>query len=54
MDDDDEDDDDSSDDVIPLLAVGRIPSFSLPIPPLDELRSQGLCLLDEFLMSLGI
>ena len=52
--DDDEDADERGDDVVPILAVGRIPSFSLSTPPPDELRRLRLCLLDEFMVSLGV
>ena len=56
MDDDDSGDHvDDGDDVEALLCVVRkIPLFSLPIPPSDEPRRLGLCLLDEFLVSLGV
>ena len=51
----DDDDDDSGDDVVPFpYAVGKIPFFSLPIPPPDELQRLGFCLLDEFLVSPGV
>ena len=53
-DDDDDDADDGGDEVVPLLAVGRIPSFSLQISPPNELRRLGCCRLDEFLVSLGV
>ena len=56
MDDDDDkvDDEDSGDDVVPFLAVGKIHSFSLLMPPLDDLQRLGFCLLDEFLVSVSV
>ena len=51
----DDDDDDIGDDVVsPPCMVRKIPFFSLPIPPPDELRRLGFCLLNEFLVSLHV
>ena len=52
--DDDDDEDDDGDDVLPLLAVRRIPFLSWPILPPDGLQRLGFCLLDEFLESLFV
>jgi hypothetical protein len=52
---DDDDDDESGDDVVSLLClVMKMTPFFLPIPPLDDFRRLGLCLLDEFPISLGV
>ena len=50
----DDDDDSGNDDVAPLCVRRNMALLFLPIPPTNELRRLGFCLVEEFLISLGV